>query len=526
MTKQSLLFEADIQGEKMYKRTLLKLSAAMLAVGCLSVYSFAADKTINADVVIVGAGAGGMAAGMAAVDEGLKTVILEKQPIVGGGGNYMEGTFAVGSDLQKRENVGINPEKQFRRVMDFHHWRINGAALNNWLKETANTIRWMEDHGIKFEGVKTAFIDGNRTWHMFEGGHGSSLIRLFNQKIKDKGGQILTSTPGQELIIDKDGVVRGVIATDKNGDKITINAKNVIISTGGFSGNKEMIKKYLPYDGYVGAGSPGRTGDGIKMLESAGAKLSNMNVTMQAGLWLKDVDTDLQFGKDGVTKAKYVRLLAALNQPYLRVSLKGDRVADETLPLEYTSNAYEEVGGEGYSVFDDKTRKEMVEKGIPRGYFGMVAVNTKFDNFDPLFEECEKMGVCFKANTLDELAKKTGMDPERLKATVDRMNEMAEAKYDDQFYKDPQWLREVKTGPFYAIKGSLRTYATTGGSAVNEKFQAMNKDGKPIPGLYAIGQDAGGMYSDSYDMHIAEGTASSWAINGGRLAVRHIVHGK
>ncbi len=337
---------------------------------------------------------------------------------------------------------------------------------------------------------------------------------------------MLTSTPAQKLIMNDKGDVVGVVAKNSKGDTLTINSKNVIVATGGFSGNKEMIKKYLPYDGYVGAGSPGRTGDGVLMLQSAGADLVNMNVVMQAGLWLKGVETELQFGKDGVTNAKYVRLLAALNQPYLKVSLRGDRVCDETLPLEYLSNAFEEVGGEGFAVFDESTRKEMQEQGLPRGYFGMVAVNTKFDNFDQLFEEGVKQGFAFKADTLDELARITGMDPERLKASADKMNRMTSEKADDQFYKDPQWLREVKTGPFYAIKGFLRMYATTGGSRVNEKFQSLKADGTPIKGLYAIGQDAGGLYSDSYDMHIAEGTASSWAIGGGRLAVRHIVTGK
>jgi succinate dehydrogenase len=284
-----------------------------------------------------------------------------------------------------------------------------------------------------------------------------------------------------------------------------------------------MVQKYLPYAGYESAGSPGRTGDGVKMLESAGAKLVNMNVCMQAGLWLKDVPTDLQFGKDGVTNAHYVRLLAALFQPYLKTSLRGDRVAAETLPLEYISNAYEEVGGEGFAVFDNATREEMINEGLVRGYFGMVTPGTKFSNFDELFARGEKDGFCFKAATLEELAAKTGMDPQRLTATASRMNELVKLGKDEDFYKDAQWLREVKTGPFYAIKGSLRMYATTGGASVNENFQPLNADGEPIPGIYAIGQDAGGLYSDSYDMHIAEGTASSWAINGGKLAVEHFV---
>ena len=124
-----------------------------------------------------------------------------------------------------------------------------------------------------------------------------------------------------------------MIAKNEKGDRITINAKAVVISTGGFSCNPEIVKKYLPYAGYESAGSPGRTGDGIQMLQKAGAELVNMNVTMQAGLWLKDVPTGLQFGKDGLTGAKYVRLLAALFQPYLSAfrehSLDGRKPEDD-----------------------------------------------------------------------------------------------------------------------------------------------------------------------------------------------------
>lgn len=501
---------------------LLKYTVAAAAVLVMAGGALAADRTINADLVVVGAGAGGLTAGVAATDAGLKTVVLEKNAVVGGGGNYMEGTFFVGSALQKADNVGVTPERQFKRVMDFHHWRINARALNSWLKQTAGIYDWLGEHGVHYEAVKTAFIDGNRTWHMYKGGHGTVLVKAFAEQIKAKGGEIFTSTPATELIIE-DGVVKGVKAKDKNGDTLTIRADATIIATGGFSDNKEMVKKYLPYAGYESAGSPGRTGDGVRMLESAGAKLVNMNVCMQAGLWLKGVPTDLQFGKDGVTKAEYVRLLAALFQPYLKTSLKGDRVADETLPLEYISNAFEEVGGEGFAVFDDKTREEMIRDGLPRGYFGMVTPGTKFTNFDELFERGVKDGFCFKAQTLDELARMTGMDPKRLKASTDRMNELVKLGKDEDFYKDPQWLREVKTGPFYAIKGSLRTYATTGGADVNEHFQPLDAEGNVIPGIYAIGQDAGGLYSDSYDMHIAKGTASSWAICGGKLAVDHFL---
>ena len=113
---------------KMLKHTVAAMAILTLAGGAL-----AADRMLTTDVVVVGAGSGGLTAGVAATDAGLKTIVLEKNAVVGGGGNYMEGTFFVGSALQKADNIGVTPERQFKRVMDFHHWRINAKALNSWL---------------------------------------------------------------------------------------------------------------------------------------------------------------------------------------------------------------------------------------------------------------------------------------------------------------------------------------------------------------------------------------------------------
>jgi fumarate reductase flavoprotein subunit len=364
--------------------------------------------------------------------------------------------------------------------MNFHHWRINAKALNRWLKESANTIDWLMANGANITGVKTTSPTAPRGWHMFEGGHGSSMIQVFSKKIVEKGGIILTETPAKKLIFNN-GRVSGVIAENEDGDIITVNAKAVIIATGGFPCNQEMIKKYLPY-AYTFAGPRGRDGDGIRMMQEIGIELENMHVVMQAGLWLTGVETDLQFGQDG-GPAKYVRLLGALNHPYLLVSTRGERVVDETQPLEFISNAFEEVGGEGFIVFDDNTRKEFIEVGLTRGYFGMVERMTKFTDFDKVFAAGEKEGFAFKADTLNDLARKTGMDVAVLNNTAREMNRLYEQHYDDQFYKDPTWLRPVSKGPFYALKGGLRMYSTTGGAKINEYFQPMTADNVVIQGL-------------------------------------------
>ena len=499
---------------------MAKLKTLAFAVAAAMTLPAWADQNLTADLVVVGAGAGGTIAAVEAVEGGLKTIMLEKNAFAGGAGNFMEGSFAAESFMQKEKGVKLTKTEAFNRMAAYHHWRVNAPLMKAFVDNSADMVQWVWDHGVHWKEVKTAWRNNDvLTWHIYPkaGALPSTMVKIF----KEKGGQLLLSTPAEKLIVEN-GKVVGVEAKNGSGEKVTVRAKNVILATGGYNFNVPMVKEMTGID-MIPVGAPGRTGDGVQMLESAGAKLVNMNVCMQAGLWLKGVPTDLQFGKDGVTKAEYVRLLAALFQPYLKTSLQGERVADETLPLEYISNAFEKVGGEGFAVFDDKTREEMIKEGLPRGYFGMVTPGTKFTNFDALFERGVKDGFCYKADTLEDLAKMTGMDPARLAATANRMNELVKIGKDEDFYKDSEWLREVKTGPFYAIKGSLRTYATTGGASVNEYFQPLDEKGNVIKGIYAIGQDGGGLYSDSYDMHIAEGTASSWAICGGKLAVDHIV---
>ena len=158
-----------------------KYTAAAAAILAMAGGVLAADRTLETDVVIVGAGAGGMTAAVASLDAGFKTVVLEKNAVVGGGGNYMEGTFAVGSRMQKADNIGVAAERQFRRVMDFHHWRINGKALSAWLKETAATMDWLDAHGVSVtvRDIKTdrPTAEELRAWHARSG---LPLKRFFN----------------------------------------------------------------------------------------------------------------------------------------------------------------------------------------------------------------------------------------------------------------------------------------------------------------------------------------------------------
>ena len=265
-------------------RKIIKYSAICVAMSLLSAPVFA-DQVIESDVVVVGGGLSGLAAAATAQERGVKTVVLEKMAFIGGAGNFPEGSLGIGTRLQKKEGINITTEQVFERVMDFHHWRVNAPAIKTLLVNSGATIDWLEATGVKFKGIKTSFPPEKtlHTWHIYQGG-GSAAVKAMSENFKGKGGKILTKTPVQKLLFDAKGNIIGVEAKNAAGEKITVHARNVILSTGGFASNKAMLKKYVPDINtpgmervmYRGPVVDGRNGDGINMAISAKAELAGM----------------------------------------------------------------------------------------------------------------------------------------------------------------------------------------------------------------------------------------------------------
>ncbi len=256
----------------------------------------------------------------------------------------------------------------------------------------------------------------------------------------------------------------------------------------------------------------GKDCDGIRMAWSAGGGHEGL-----------EVQQSYRPGPRGIGTTNHVS--ATAKQPHLWVTPKGERFADETIMLDWPSagNALERIGGQMWVIYDKANLDDMTKhKGIDLGVGVMVPVGTKLDKFDEEWKEAEKDGWAVKADTLEELAKKTGMDPDVFQATVKEYNTYVDKKHDDQFAKRPEYLKAVKEGPFYAIKSVASSLGTLGGIKANEKFQVVSQDEKPIPGLYAAGSDVGGMYGDSYDLIMA-GSTVGFAVNSGRIAAENAV---
>ncbi len=496
----------------MIKKVLLAAAVSMAFAN-----AYAADQTLEADVVVVGAGAGGTVAAVSAVEAGLKTVMLEKNAFPGGAGNFMEGSFAAESFMQKEAGIKLTKIEAFNRMAAYHKWRINAPLVKAFVDKSADTIQWVWDHGVHWKEVKTAWRDNDtKTWHIYPAA--GSLPKQMVSIFKEKGGKLLLSTPAQKLLTDN-GKVVGVVAKNSAGDKITVKAKNVILATGGYSFNEKFVKDTTGID-MTPVGAPGRTGDGINMAMSVGAVGDNIGPMMINGAFMPAKGEAICNGPN-----KEIRAL--FRQGLLYVDSTGQRFFNEELTIDWpmASNAIARTGEYTYIIFDQNTLKEFSTegKGYPNPCGNFILRHQAATQLEQLLKENEKLGNVFIGNTIEEVAKKAGMVPEILKASTEAISKYAKQGKDEQFGKDPYYLRAVDTGPFYIVRGKLNTLASLNGVKVNAGLQVLDKHEHPIPGLYAIGHDAGGVYGDTYDLKIGEGTASAFAINSGRMAVEDIV---
>ena len=221
---------------------------------------------------------------------------------------------------------------------------------------------------------------------------------------------------------------------------------------------------------------------------------------------------------------------ALFRQGLLYVDSTGSRFFNEELTIDWpqASNAIARTGEWTYIVFDEATKREFSTegKGYPNPCGNFIQRHQAATQLDALLKANEAKGNVFIGNTIEEVAKKAGMDPATLKASADMMTKFAKEGRDDQFGKDKYYLRAVSEGPFYVVRGKLNTLTSLNGVKVNADLQVLDKNDHVIQGLYAIGHDAGGVYGDSYDLKVGEGTASAFAINSGRMAVRKILADK
>jgi fumarate reductase flavoprotein subunit len=471
--------------------------------------------TKEIDVVVIGSGVSGLAAAVTAAAGGAKVIVFEKERSLGGTSNFFDGLFAVESNMQRDRYITYSRDQAFKNMMEYSHWRANPRLVRAFVDESGSTISWLQEKGVEFIDATINMPDAPRTYHVVKG-QGAAVVKALATSAKELGVDLKLATPVKK-ILKKGDRITGVVVEEDGGD-IQIASKVVVIASGGYANNKEWIKKYSGFDlevNVIPVGNVDKMGDGIRMAWEVGAA--------EEGMGLLELFRVGPIGPDHPMKNQ---VEFAAGQPDLWINSRGERFCDEGIAFYDTSvgnaNArYKE--GYTYSIFDDSIIQRLLEKGIDRGIAMENPPGTRPVDFHKELNIALEKGTTelFVADSIKELAEKIGVDPAVLKATVEEYNGFCEKGHDDLFAKDPKYLRPLKGPKFYAVKARTVFLGTLGGIKINHKAEVVDKKEKVIPGLYAVGFDAGGMWGDSYSIRNSSGASAGFAVNSGRIAGRN-----
>jgi len=480
------------------------------------------ENIIETDVVVIGTGGSGSAAALTAAEGGARVIVFEEKRFYGGISNMGMEVFAAESKMQRQNNIPFTRDDAFRIFMERTQWRADARLVRAFIDKTASTIEWLRQLGVEFE-IWPFFLhpDSPICTHLVKtptGRAGSpgafaTMMKILRGKAEERGVEIHFSTPVKKLVKEGNRIV-GVMAEDKSGATIQVNAKAVIIACGGYLNNREMLKKY-------GGFELGRdlflmepmelTGDGIQMAWEVGAAAGGMGVAVMSGV---------PEPRGLPLKTRNLGFVAF--QPYLWVNQHGERFIDEgNVVTEYRANAIARQKNRcAYSILDGNTKKYLEDEGLD--YLPVLAPYTKkSSDIDGLIKIARDGGHenVFVANSLTELGNEIGINPDVLQKTIDEYNKFCEKGHDDVFAKNPKYLHPVKQPKFYAFRIRDMAYTTLGGIKINESTNVLDTEGEVIPGLYAAGDVAN--EAMSYDValtHVLRGGPMSFALNTGRIA--------
>lgn len=426
-------------------------------------------KESSYDVVVIGAGGAGFSAAIEAKNAGANVVLLEKMPAVGGN------SLISGAEMNAAKNwvqpkLGINDDSPELHAEDTYKGGDMKGDMNVIKVMTHNALdaaKWCRDYlGVRFEDDNLFFFGGHsRKRALIPVGHtGTEFITKFQAKADELGIPIITNMKAEELIKDKSGRVVGVKAT-MNGASYTFNAKGgVVLATGGFGANPEMVKKYNPKidERFKTTDAPGTTGEALYMAERAGAQLVNMGY-----LQTYPICDPISGVIELIADARFDGAIM-LNQ-------EGKRFVEELQRRDVLSEAIlKQTGGYCWVLWNDK--------------IGSISNTVKEHPTE--YEAFTKQGIMATCDDLKCVADFTKIPFDSLKGTVNRVSSMT-GKGNDKDFNHRSGLVDMTQGKYYVIKAVPSVHHTMGGVRINEKAQALTAEGKAIPGLWAAGEVTG-----------------------------------
>lgn len=469
---------------------------------------------LEADIIVVASGPAGLAAAISAAERGASVIVFEKAATTGGTGNMGMGPLGIESRHTRAKNFKPTKDEAFEVFMNYTHWRVDARLVREYLNKSADTIHWLEEMGVEFVEPASYFSSAYPTWHIIKPATGkpgpmasATMMKIMTERAKEMGIKILLQTPAQK-IIKKDGRVVGVSVEDKSGDTVEAYGKAVIIATGGFGDNPKMVKKHTGYDLGKDMHSfriPGLEGDGIRMAWEAGAAKTEMTMEMTYNMPEHMILPP--------------QLHQCFRQPHLLVNLHGERFMNEAIMpnATFTGNAIAiQKNRCAFLIFDEGIKKQME---IDFDFLDFVFPVTHFENADDVIKEFAGQDYphLFLADSLEELAEKTGINKEGLLATVREYNQFCATGYDVHFNKAHRYLQPVEKPKYYAGRFFPSAYGSLGGIKINYKAEVLDKNSDSLPGLYAAGTDACTIYGDSY-VFVLPGNTMGFALNTGRMA--------
>ena len=469
----------------------------------------AGDVTKEADVVIVGAGGAGMTAAMTASDAGKSVIILESQAMVGGNSVRSTGGMNAAKTVYQDENEfgeGAGVEKMLKSAADNYadnefitslaatvaqQWAdyqanpvgyfdsvelmeldtmVGGKGINNpelvktLVEGTAPAIDWLDENGMSLHNVAAFGGASVKRIHrpVNEEGKvvsvGAYLVPLMEKACQDRGVEFILNTTANTILTDESGKAVGVSGTDKDGNTVTVNAKAVILATGGFGANLDMVASYKPeLKGFMTTNAPGIQGQGIAMATAIGAATVDMD----------------QIQIHPTVEANTAALITEglRGDGAILVNANGERFTDEV------------------STRDKVSAAEIAQPGS----FSWLIVDQAMADASNVIQGYITKGYTKQGATYEELAKEIEVDPATFAATMEKWNGCVEAKTDADFNRT-SFANPLNTAPYYAIKVSAGVHHTMGGVVINSSTEVLKEDGSVIPGLFAAGEVTGGVH--------------------------------
>lgn len=472
------------------------------------------NAIIKTDIVIVGGGGAGMAAAVQAAEKGTKVTLLEKRNAVGGNTAMAHGFFAAESPVQKRMMIDAPRDELFKLAMDYHHWTINPKLVRAFINKSGDTARWLEEKGLNIDllpSLHPKYL--YRTFHMTFSPTGNTVIKLLSKHCENQGVSVFLKSAVKQILTDDEGQVKGVLAETKKGS-IRVEAKSVIITSGGYGGNESLLKKHCLNYGeetkYFGLKE--LTGDGLLMAVDIGASTEGLGLPHYWG--------------GHYTGANVLNLINQRPET-IWVNKHGERYCDENILFDMglRGNVFDRQPGKvSYTLFDEQMKKKWIAEGVVGAQVALrwsPPDTTWASIMEKLPQEADK-GNLKIADSLEGIAKWMGASPAALKATIDDYNADCDLGYDAVLLKDRRYLEPLRTPPYYAVKFHQTLLDTMGGIKTNNKMEVLDHQDNPIPGLYAAGVCVGGYTSASY-CYMLSGTMFGFALNSGRIAAENAV---